>query len=115
MATDKEMMAAQLEELDILSLGDKFEIKSLMAVAVIFVALCFINVPLAFLYTTLFVCFTRVKTYNPIAYETFIFTSVSILAYFVILYVVLQIIFMLSDNPVGIITHNGRFPLFYML
>ncbi len=84
MATDKEMMAAQLEEMDILSLGDKLEVKSLGGLAVMFVALSFINVPLAFLYTTMFVYFTRVKTYNPIAYETFIFASVSILAYFLI-------------------------------
>lgn len=115
METDKDMKTSQLEEMDILVLGDKDQIQTLKTAAIIFVTLCFINAPLAFFYTTMFVYFSRIKSYNLIAYETFIITSVSILAYFVILYIILQIIYMCSDNPVMDITHNGRFPLFYML
>jgi hypothetical protein len=115
METDNDMKTSQLEEMDILVLGDKEQIQTLKSAAIIFVTLCFINVPVAFLYTTMFVCFSRIKRYNRPVYDTFIISSVSILAYFVILYLVLQIIFMFSDNPVGVITHNGRFPLFYML
>ncbi len=113
--TDKVMKMAQLEEMNSLVLGDKEGIHTLKSAAIIFVTLCFINVPLAFFYTTMFVCFSHVKTHNPAIYDTFILTSVSILAYFVILYLVLKTISILSDNPVGVITHNGRFPLFYML
>ncbi len=115
MDTDKVMKMAQLEEMNSLVLGDKDGIHTLKLSAIIFVTLCFINVPFAFFYTTMFVCFSRVKTYNPDVYNTFIITSVSILAYFVILYLVLQIIYIISDDPVQVITHNGRFPLFYML
>ena len=106
------MKVTQLEEMNSLVLGDKDQVQTLQAAAIIFVVLCCINVPLAFFYTTLFVYFSRVS--RP-TYDTFIITSLSIAAYFVILYTVLQIIFMCSDNPVRAITHNGRFPLFYML
>jgi hypothetical protein len=113
--TEQVIKTSQLEEMNSLILGDKEQIHTLKSAAIIFVTLCFINVPVAFFYTTMFVCFSRVKTHNPAVYNTFIITSVSIVAYFVILYLVLQIICILSDNPVGVITHNGRFPLFYML
>jgi hypothetical protein len=113
--TEKVMKMSQFEEMNSLVLGDKDGIQTLTSAAAIFVTLCFINVPLAFFYTTMFMCFNLVKKHNPVVYDTFIVTSVSIVAYFVILYLVLQIIYIISDNPVKVITHNGRFPLFYML
>ena len=89
-------------------LGDTDSVETLRLTTIIFTVLCFINVPLAFFYSTLFLCCSRVSKYNQWMYDTFIIISLSILAYFVILYISLQVC---SD----VITYNGRFPLFYML
>jgi ABC-type antimicrobial peptide transport system permease subunit len=113
--SDNDIKKSQMEEINSLILGGGDEIYTLKLAFFIFMGLCFINVPLAFFYTSMFVYFSRIKVYNRDVYDTFIITSLSIVAYFVILYIVLQIVCLFSDNQVGVITHNGRFPLFYML
>ena len=115
METTEDFKKIQLDEMNRLVLGDKDDIETLQLGFFIFVGLCYINVPLAFFYTTMFVYFSRVKVYNSLLYDNFIIISLAVLAYYLILSTVLQIILMISDNPIQVITYNSRFPLFYML
>ena len=113
--TEYDYKKIQMEEMNSIILGGRDEIHTLQLAFLIFMGLCFIDVPLAFFYTTMFVYFSRLNIYNRTMYNTFIITSLSIIAYFVILSTVLKIIMIVTDNPVRVITYNGRFPLFYML
>jgi hypothetical protein len=51
----------------------------------LFITLCFVNVPFALFYTTLFIYFTNIKGENPELYKKFIIGSCTIFAYFLLL------------------------------
>lgn len=79
----------------------------------IFMTLCFVNVPFAFFYTTLFIYFDSMKHTKPDLYENFIIGSCTIFAYFLLLGLTLLIIY--TYGGINLHPNTNERPYFYFI
>jgi hypothetical protein len=86
---------------------DKYGVLSAMT---IFLTICCFNVPVAFIYTTMFMYFFSLKDTKYDMFYNFMLTSIALVAYVVILILALALI-----EYFGGIPRDERFPLFYQM
>ena len=79
----------------------------------IFTMLCFVNLPFALFYTTLFIHFNNMKQTTPSLYENFIIGSCTIFAYFLLLGLTLLTIY--TYGGINLHPNTNERPFFYFL